>query len=84
MKKQYYIKGIIQDGENEYETDFLMECEEKDKDKELHNFLKDFFGEETKLEDGIYTSFLRSIRIRDITEIPKEDFEILKKYIFLI
>jgi len=78
---KYFITAEITDGEIEYTYNFVLSCEKKDLDEKLHNYFKDFFGEETKFEAGYYSTFMRKLGITKKEEISDEDFKILKKYI---
>jgi len=83
--KYWFFDYTVKDGEAEYTYDGVIETVEGEDVKEQINkrWLANFFGDETELEDGYYWDEFheRAVGLSSVREIPKSDFDVLKKYL---
>ena len=86
ITKYYILYYTVRDGENEY-IRMALEVQDalRDPDELLDEYLKDFFGEDTKYdeENNCYYSGdgLRAVQEICVKEVSEDEYIILSKYL---
>lgn len=83
--KQYMCEITEVNGEFEYPSKFLMECEEDQIEVKFTEVFRTFRGDgEFEGEDFVWYDFATAGKDPYCIEIPAEDFQVLKKYLTVL
>ena len=81
--KCYMVGYTIHDGENEYTDQAVFESEEPD--KRVHEYFGNFFGQGTETDEEQPDTYsekkgYRILEVDSITEIPRDDYAVVERY----